>query len=132
MKSRLPKYLYRFWPLFALAIVVLPILGVLTCVPIVDEMREPDTLEFEQSTWLSEPVSSDVRYRMAKDLVHSETLLGKSQEEVFELLGPSSPYPDGRLQYGLGGPTSVFGGFQNILAIEFEDGIANKAFIYDH
>lgn len=93
--------------------------------------NQPSTLPFDSTTWIQDGGRSDVRFRMANDLIESHELIGKSREEVVVRLGPPDSEPDGRLQWGLGGPTRSVGGFQNILAVEFVAGRATNAFVFD-
>ncbi len=87
------------------------------------------TIDFNQEIWKS---NTEERFKMSKNIIESEMLVGKTKEEVIAILGDKYYLnnEDG-LAYGLG----VLPGLLNIdpsfLFIEFENGIVKKVYQYD-
>ncbi|KYG83052.1 hypothetical protein AWW67_06415 [Roseivirga seohaensis] len=87
------------------------------------------TIDFDQEIWQS---NTEERFKMSKNIIESEILVGKTKEQVIALLGDKYYLnnEDG-LTYGLG----ILPGLLNIdpsfLFIEFENGVVKKVYQYD-
>lgn len=80
--------------------------------------------DFDRSEWKS---NVEARYGMSKDIIDSKILIGKTKEEIIELLGDDFyAYGDNHIAYDLG----FVPGFMNIdpdyLDIYFDNGNVNK------
>lgn len=80
-------------------------------------------IDFNKHEWES---NIEERYKMSKDIIQSELLIGKTKDEVVELLGNDYyKYDDNRIAYHLG----FVPGFSidpDVLDIFFENGIVIK------
>ncbi|WP_417619515.1 hypothetical protein [Oceanihabitans sediminis] len=77
--------------------------------------------QFDETQWHIRPLT---RYKMAKDIVTSNILLGKSQDEVEDLLGKAVPSNlEGRdhLVFDLGKAPSFFEAAAESLVVIFEE-----------
>lgn len=93
-------------------------------------LGDPGRQSFDASVWQAEPPGSEARYRMAKDLVQSKTLIGKTSQQVEQLLGEGHYIRStGELTYPLGGRTRF--GLGNVLVVRMDTaGVVQRAFIY--
>ena len=67
------------------------------------------------------------KYEMTDDLVDNGKLIGKTKEEIIELLGQEDVSLDGsRWTYYLGFKPSLLGIDPDVLEIEFKDGKVSK------
>ncbi len=75
---------------------------------------------FQKEKW---DTNVEERYKMSKDIINSEILIGKTKEEVIELLGQEySTYGDNNLTYYLGFVPGVIVIDPDVLDIYFENG----------
>ncbi|MBR9758482.1 MAG: hypothetical protein GYB39_10380 [Algicola sp.] len=84
---------------------------------------------FNDQTWKNEPMH---RYKMAKDVVESRVLIGKTAREVIALLGePDVSNLSGRhhLLYKLGTPPSFFKENEQVLVVVFEAALVQKVLL---
>ena len=87
---------------------------------------EANEKQFQQSTWNNYPTE---RYKMRKDIIESELLIGKTKQEVLRLLGEpviSNLTGKEHLIYSLGVVPSFFESDEMQLVIIFEDDVSNK------
>jgi hypothetical protein len=76
---------------------------------------------FDQQKWLTE---KDTRYELSEDIIETNMLVGKTHEEVRQLLGDddNNNNQSNHWTYYLGWPPSIFGNdIPEALRIEFED-----------
>ncbi|MDL2326915.1 hypothetical protein LJC67_07545, partial [Bacteroidales bacterium OttesenSCG-928-A14] len=79
---------------------------------------------FNKQEW---EINIEERYTMSRNIIKSEMLLGKSKEEVIELLGNEySCYSDNHMGYYLGFVPRLFNIDPDYLDIYFENGIVVK------
>lgn len=80
--------------------------------------------DFDKEKWKSD---IEKRYEMTDDLVDNEKLIGKTKEEIKELLGQEEVSLDGsRWTYYIGFKPSLFGIDPDVLEIEFKDGKVSR------
>lgn len=82
--------------------------------------------KFDQTTWKVYPSK---RYKMRKDIIESELLIGKTKQEVIRLLGKSEASNltgKDHLIYSLGDVPSFFDSEEEQLIVIFENDLANK------
>lgn len=75
---------------------------------------------FNEKSWSANP---SMRYQMADDIIDSDMLIGKSKEDVIELLGlpyKSNLFGKDNIAYRLGRPPSFSESKRTILIIDFE------------
>ncbi|MEM5563689.1 hypothetical protein WNY78_01165 [Psychroserpens sp. AS72] len=75
---------------------------------------------FDQDDWES---NTEKRYQMADDIIDSEMLIGKSKEDIIDVLGlpyKSNLYGKDNIAYRLGRPPSFSESKRTILIIDFE------------
>ncbi|WP_299150001.1 hypothetical protein [uncultured Dokdonia sp.] len=74
---------------------------------------------FDQQLWKSMP---EERYKMSEDLVEGKELIGKTKQEVIELLGSEySSYSKNHMAYYIGFVPGLFNIDPDVLNIYFED-----------
>ncbi|WP_299711041.1 hypothetical protein [uncultured Tenacibaculum sp.] len=72
------------------------------------------------------------RYEMSKNIIEKELLIGKSKQEVIQLLGTKEFYTeDNRIMYTIGHIPSLFNIDPNILCVELENDIVVSVFQYE-
>ncbi len=80
--------------------------------------------DFDQHEWM---VNQEERYKMTDDIIESEFLIGKTKEEVMELLGKDFySYNENHMAYDLGFVPGLFNIDPDVLDIYFKDGIVIK------
>ncbi len=80
--------------------------------------------DFDKEKWKTD---IEKRYELTDDLIDSGRLIGKTKEEVKELLGQEDLSFDGsRWTYYIGFKPSLFGIDPDVLEIEFKDGKVSK------
>ena len=78
------------------------------------------TQKFNKAEW---DTNVEERYTMSKNIIESEMLIGKTQEEVIELLGDDySTYQKEHIAYYLGFVPSIIGIDPDVLDVYFENG----------
>ena len=86
---------------------------------------------FDEKLWKEDPLN---RYKMSKDLVESGMLVGKSRQEVLQLLGMSdaSTY-NGKphLLYKMGKSPSFFDSQEEVLVVIFRDSLVTNVVLTD-
>lgn len=76
--------------------------------------------DFNKQEW---EVNKEERYKMSTDLIKSELLIGKTKEEVIELLGDDFyTYNENHIAYDLGFVPGLFNIDPDVLDIYFEKG----------
>ncbi|WP_299836024.1 hypothetical protein [uncultured Tenacibaculum sp.] len=84
---------------------------------------------FDKKIWNS---VVHVRYEMSKNIIEKELLIGKSKQEVIQLLGTKEFYTeDNRIMYTIGHIPSLFNIDPNILCVELENDIVVSVFQYE-
>jgi hypothetical protein len=82
------------------------------------------TTDFNKQTW---DVKIEERYTMSTDIIKSELLIGKTKEEVVDLLGDEFyTYSENHIAYNLGFVPGLFNIDPDVLDIYFENGIVTK------
>ena len=103
------------------------VLAVVIALAIIKVFESP----FDAQVWESNPTQ---RYKLAKDIVESRLLVGKTEQEVIEMLGESNQSRltgKHHLLYKLGKPSSTFEEREGVLVIVFEDSIVSKVALTD-
>jgi amino acid transporter len=81
--------------------------------------------DFDKTKWETD---IERRYEMTDDLVKNRKLIGKTKEEIKELLGQEGVSFDGsRWTYYIGFKPSLFGIDPDVLEIEFKEGKVSKS-----
>ncbi|WP_034062655.1 hypothetical protein [Lacinutrix jangbogonensis] len=83
---------------------------------------EANEKQFDRTQWNTSPLT---RFKMAKSLMESDILYGKTKEEVISLLGnaiPSTLKGKDHLVYAIGTPPSFFEAKEEKIVVVFEDG----------
>ena len=81
-------------------------------------------IDFNKQKW---DKNQEERYKMSKNIIKSEMLIGKTKEEVIELLGEDyHTYDDNHIFYDLGFLPELFNIDPDVLDIYFENGIVVK------
>lgn len=76
--------------------------------------------DFDKQEWNNK---KEERYKMSKDIINSEMLIGKTKEEVIELLGDDFySYDENSIEYDLGFVPMLFNIDPDVLVIYFEKG----------
>ncbi len=76
--------------------------------------------DFDKQEWNN---NKEERYKMSKDIINSEMLIGKTKEEVIGLLGDDFySYDENSIEYDLGFVTMLFNIDPDVLVIYFEKG----------
>lgn len=84
---------------------------------------------FNQTEWNS---NIEERYRMSEDIIESKMLIGKTQEEVIEILGADfSSKNESRITYELGYVPGLFKIDPDYLMIKLENGIVVSVTQYE-
>jgi hypothetical protein len=79
------------------------------------------TNDFNQSKWTS---NIEERYVMSEDIIESKMLIGKTKEELIQILGPDfSSNTESRITYELGFVPGLFNIDPDYLEIKFDNGI---------
>ena len=108
------------------------ILGVLVLAAIISYfLLETNEKQFNQESWTSNPL---MRYKMSKDIIESNMLIGKTKGEVIMLLGTtetSNLQGKEHVIYALGKPPSFFDEHAAKLVVIFENNLVTKA-IHSH
>lgn len=82
------------------------------------------TNDFDKQTWESIP---EERYKMSEDIIESKMLIGKTKQEIVELLGNDFySYSENHIAYGLGFVPGLFNIDPDVLDIYFENGKVTK------
>lgn len=84
--------------------------------------------QFDESEWHSSPSQ---RYKMADEIIDSELFIGKSKDEIIEVLGePVDPIYSEKdiLNYKIGTPPSFSKHKREELIIVFEDSVVIEVF----
>jgi len=82
------------------------------------------TNDFNQNEWNS---NIGERYKMSEDIIESEMLIGKTRDEILEILGNNySSDNEYRLTYELGHVPGLFNIDPDFLEIKFENGIVKS------
>ena len=77
------------------------------------------TNDFDKQTWKSNP---EERYKMSEDIIESEILIGKTKQEIVELLGNDFySYSENHIAYGVGFVPGLFNIDPDVLDIYFEN-----------
>jgi len=82
--------------------------------------------QFDKTQWHASPLT---RYKMSKDIVESNMLIGKTKEDVISILGKASPFTlEGKehLIYYLGKTPTFFEAKEETLVIVFDELLATK------
>ncbi|MDC6362395.1 MULTISPECIES: hypothetical protein [Flavobacteriaceae] len=80
--------------------------------------------DFERSKW---KLNVEERYEMSSDIIESNILIGKTKEEITELLGPDFySHGENHISYELGHVPGLFNIDPDYLDIYFENGVVNK------
>ena len=80
----------------------------------------PKTTSFDKQKW---DENKEERYKMSKNIIRSEMLIGKTKDEVIELLGDDfSTYDENHIAYELGFVPELFNIDPDVLDIYFENG----------
>ncbi len=83
----------------------------------------PET-DFSKQEWKE---NKEERYKMSNDIIESEMLIGKTKEEVIELLGDDFySYDEGHIAYDLGFVPGLFNIDPDVLDIYFENSKVTK------
>lgn len=81
-------------------------------------------IDFDKQKWEE---NQEKRYKMSKNIIKSEMLIGKTKEEVIELLGEDyHTYDDDHIAYDLGFVPELFNIDPDVLDIYFGNGIVIK------
>jgi hypothetical protein len=81
-------------------------------------------IDFDKQKWEE---NQEKRYKMSKDIIKSEVLIGKTKAEVIELLGEDyHTYDEDHIAYDLGFVPELFNIDPDVLDIYFENGIVVK------
>jgi len=76
--------------------------------------------DFDKQEWNNK---KEERYKMSKDIINSEMLIGKTKEEVIGLLGDDFySYDENSIEYDLGFVPMLFNIDPDVLVIYFEKG----------
>jgi len=76
--------------------------------------------DFDKQEWNN---NKEERYKMSKDIINSEMLIGKTKEEVIGLLGDDFySYDENSIEYDLGFVPMLFNIDPDVLVIYFEKG----------
>ncbi len=82
------------------------------------------TNDFDKQTWKSNP---EERYKMSEDIIESKILIGKTKQEIVELLGNDFySYSENHIAYGVGFVPGLFNIDPDVLDIYFENGKVTK------
>nr|WP_321221787.1 hypothetical protein [uncultured Psychroserpens sp.] len=84
--------------------------------------------QFDEKVWHSNPSR---RYKMADDIIDDEIFIGKSKQDIIEVLGePVDPLQSEKdiLNYKIGTPPSFRELKREELIIVFENNVANEVF----
>ena len=82
------------------------------------------TNDFDKQTWESNP---EERYKMSENIIESKMLIGKTKQEIVELLGNDFySYSENHIAYGLGFVPGLFNIDPDVLDIYFENGKVTK------
>ena len=82
------------------------------------------TNDFDKQTWESNP---EERYKMSEDIIESKMLIGKTKQEIVELLGNDFySYSENHIAYGVGFVPGLFNIDPDVLDIYFENGKVTK------
>ena len=82
------------------------------------------TNDFDKQTWESNP---EERYKMSEDIIESKMLIGKTKQEIVELLGNDFySYSENHIAYRLGFVPGLFNIDPDVLDIYFENGKVTK------
>ena len=82
------------------------------------------TNDFDKQTWKSNP---EERYKMSEDIIESKKLIGKTKQEIVELLGNDFySYSENHIAYGVGFVPGLFNIDPDVLDIYFENGKVTK------
>lgn len=107
-----------------LTIVLTPIIYVGLIVAWVSFASYYPERDFDKENWRTD---IEKRYEMTDDLVDNEKLIGKTKEEVKELLGQENVNFDSTLwTYYIGFKPSILGIDPDVLEIEFKDNKVSK------
>jgi hypothetical protein len=80
--------------------------------------------DFNKQKWNE---NKEERYKMSSEIIKSEILIGKTKDEVIELLGNDYyTYNDNHIAYDLGFVPGLFNIDPDVLDIYFENGKVNK------
>ncbi|MEZ7504448.1 hypothetical protein [Flavobacterium sp. Arc2] len=81
-------------------------------------------IDFNKQEWNE---NKEERYKMSNDIIKSEILIGKTKEEVIELLGDDFYfYDESHIAYDLGFVPGLFNIDPDVLDIYFEKGKVTK------
>lgn len=87
------------------------------------------TAEFDQNEWNS---NIEERYKMSEDIIESEILIGKTREEVIQILGNNfSANNESELIYELGFVPGLLNIDPDYLGIKLENGIVINVYQYE-
>lgn len=108
------------------------IIGVLVLATVISYfLLDANEKQFDQDIWNTNPLT---RYKMSKDIIESNMLIGKTKDEVIMLLGlaeESSLQGKEHVIYALGKPPSFFEEEAAKLVVIFENSLATKV-IHSH
>ncbi|MDO6598274.1 hypothetical protein Q4512_15225 [Oceanihabitans sp. 2_MG-2023] len=82
------------------------------------------TNDFDKQEW---ETNIEERYKMSEDIIESKILIGKTKEEIIELLGKDFyTYNQNHIAYGIGFVPGLFSMDPDVLDIYFENGKVTK------
>lgn len=118
----------RKWLTFIISLVLTPFIYFYAFYPMVNIFSNYHHLKyFDTESWIDTP---ELRYEMSDDLIASKQLIGKTKEEVIELLGENDwlswndalkGKDDNVWNYGLGIEPGAFNENKDILLVTFKN-----------
>jgi Na+-transporting methylmalonyl-CoA/oxaloacetate decarboxylase gamma subunit len=127
-RFKVGKDKHRTWFAIVFALVVSPIIYASVVISIFLYISYYPSREFNSQVWKTQ---ADLRYEMSEDVIESEMLIGKTQEEILLLLGRDySSINESRITYELGYVPGLFNIDPDFLEIQFKNGVAIAAVQY--
>lgn len=110
----------RWLVTFVSTLIISPIIYVLTTLIWIFTLSYYPDNDFNKEDWT---LNKEERFKMSKDIIENEILIGKTKSEIIELLGEDyHEYSDEHIAYDLGfvpGPVNID---SDVLDIYFENG----------
>jgi len=121
LKKRIKEERYRNFLSAGATFVCTPIIYVTLVLSILFSDSYYTKIEFNQSEWMSNP---EERFMMSEDIIDSRMLIGKTQEEVKQILGSEfSQFEAYRINYYIGFVPGMFRIDPDVLEIRFANGV---------
>lgn len=121
LRNRVKEGRYRNFLSVGAAFVCAPIIYVTLILSLLFSDSYYTEIEFSQAEWVSNP---DERFKMSEDVIDSRMLIGKTQEEVTQILGNDfSQFESYRINYYIGFVPGMFRIDPDVLEIRFANGV---------